>query len=242
MGGVSVGLPGGGAFASSFPVFHVAGGPSAHGCDDGCGSGLLSIYVRKRLCVKPSERRLRLDGGGRFFKNARWLRPQAHKVQISIPGRKKEAAKKQVKKSGAAPVQAKNRDNPKKSACPPAAPVCSFAARPESTAPRSRGKSASATSDVPGAEREKAEGKEESGAPAPSDQPAASTPPAPREVPPHLRKPDVRDPGMRSDGENSRPLFLNASPRRSRRSSTSTPRTPTTATCAPSTPRRSLTT
>lgn len=54
----------------------------------------------------------------------RWLHPQAHKVQISIPGRrkeavkkeaaKKEAAKKQAKKSSAVPGTASKRDGLKK--------------------------------------------------------------------------------------------------------------------------------
>lgn len=68
--------------------------------------------------VSISYGRLQLSVGSnrRVWKvvDAPRLHPQAHKVQISIPGRKKEAAKKPAKKSSAASVPTKNRDNLKK--------------------------------------------------------------------------------------------------------------------------------
>ncbi|XP_056884092.1 G2/mitotic-specific cyclin-B3 isoform X1 [Takifugu flavidus] len=112
-----------------------------------------------------------------------WRRPraQAHKVQISIPGRKKEAVKKPVKKIGAASVPTKNRDNLKKSL-----PV---------------------TSDRPKAERETVDKEEERAASAPGEEPATSAPPAVREVPAHLRKPDI-PPEFDIDSENCDDCYL----------------------------------
>lgn len=53
-------------------------------------------------------------GRGPVVVNTRWLHPQAHKVQISVPGRKKEVVKKQAKKSSVVSVPAKNQGNLKK--------------------------------------------------------------------------------------------------------------------------------
>ncbi|TNM93681.1 hypothetical protein fugu_001857 [Takifugu bimaculatus] len=105
----------------------------------------------------------------------------AHKVQISVPGRKKEAVKKPVKKIGAASVPTKNRDNLKKSL-----PV---------------------TSDRPKAERETVDEEEERAASAPGEEPATSAPPAVREVPAHLRKPDI-PPEFDIDSENCDDCYL----------------------------------
>lgn len=96
--------------APTLPVFLYF---QQHG-DSGVDAGthgfflLLSISCRRLLLFVCSSCRV--------WKvvNAPWLHPQAHKVQISIPGRKKEAVKKPAKKSSTASVPTKNRDNLKK--------------------------------------------------------------------------------------------------------------------------------
>ncbi|XP_060887724.1 G2/mitotic-specific cyclin-B3 [Labrus mixtus] len=94
----------------------------------------------------------------------------AHKVQISLPGRKKNAAKKQAKKTSSASVTTKNQANLKKSS--------------------------SVSSEGTPAEKEKPDAEEEKGeealkdAAAPVEElaAAADAPPAVREVPAHLQK------------------------------------------------------
>ncbi|XP_039678670.1 G2/mitotic-specific cyclin-B3 [Perca fluviatilis] len=97
----------------------------------------------------------------------------AHKVQISLPGRKKEAGKKQVKKTSAPSVSAKNHAN--------------------------LTKSLSVSSDGSPNEKEKAdseEGNEEEvqkAVAAPVEELVAAAHPAAREVPAHLQKQPVRE-------------------------------------------------
>ncbi|XP_023117387.2 G2/mitotic-specific cyclin-B3 [Amphiprion ocellaris] len=86
----------------------------------------------------------------------------AHKVQISIPGRKKEAGKKAVKKTGSTSVSAKNQANLKKSS--------------------------SVSSEETTTERESSDTEEEKVVVAPVEQLEDAVPPAVRQVPAHLQR------------------------------------------------------
>ncbi|TKS93087.1 G2/mitotic-specific cyclin-B3 [Collichthys lucidus] len=89
----------------------------------------------------------------------------AHKVQISIPGRKKETGKRQVKKTSSASVPARNQANLKKS-------------------------SSVSSEGTPAEKEEKGDAEEEAqrDVEAPVEELVAATPPAVREVPAHLQK------------------------------------------------------
>lgn len=129
---------------------------------------------------------------------------QAHKVQLCIPGRKKEAVKKQAKKTTSTSVQAKNQDNLKKWISlfflPLLTPLdfssfthCSvFHFKCLSCC-----RSLSVSSEDTTAEKEKTEEEKEEEAPkdlaaAAEDPAAAAAPPAVREVPAHLQRQAVR--------------------------------------------------
>ncbi|KAL7374480.1 hypothetical protein ABVT39_001530 [Epinephelus coioides] len=94
----------------------------------------------------------------------------AHKVQICLPGRKKEAAKKQVKTTSALSVCANNQANLIKSS----------SVSSEDTLPEKQ------NTDV----EEKEEEVQKNVAP-PVEEAVAATPPAAREVPAHLRKQEI---------------------------------------------------
>ncbi|TDG99486.1 hypothetical protein EPR50_G00195200 [Perca flavescens] len=111
---------------------------------------------------------------------------QAHKVQISLPGRKKEAGKKQVKKTSAPSVSAKNHAN--------------------------LTKSLSVSSDGSPNEKEKTdseEGNEEvqKAVAAPVEELVAAAPPAAREVPAHLQKQPIPE-EFDIDSENSEDCYM----------------------------------
>ncbi|XP_028419979.1 G2/mitotic-specific cyclin-B3 isoform X2 [Perca flavescens] len=110
----------------------------------------------------------------------------AHKVQISLPGRKKEAGKKQVKKTSAPSVSAKNHAN--------------------------LTKSLSVSSDGSPNEKEKTdseEGNEEvqKAVAAPVEELVAAAPPAAREVPAHLQKQPIPE-EFDIDSENSEDCYM----------------------------------
>ncbi|XP_074479316.1 G2/mitotic-specific cyclin-B3 [Sebastes fasciatus] len=108
----------------------------------------------------------------------------AHKVQIILPGRKKEAAKKQGKKTGATSVSAKNHAHLKKSS--------------------------SMSSEGTPAEKDKTNAEEEEvqNAAAPVEElVAAAAPPAAREVPAHLQKQQIPE-EFDIDSENSEDCYL----------------------------------
>ncbi|XP_031159993.1 G2/mitotic-specific cyclin-B3 isoform X2 [Sander lucioperca] len=111
----------------------------------------------------------------------------AHKVQISLPGRKKEAGKKQVKKTSAPSVSAKNNAN--------------------------LTKSLSVSSDGTPDEKEKTdseEGNEEAvqkDVAAPVEGLVAAVPPAAREVPAHLQKQPIPE-EFDIDSENSEDCYM----------------------------------
>ncbi|KAI3376213.1 hypothetical protein L3Q82_016720 [Scortum barcoo] len=105
----------------------------------------------------------------------------AHKVQISLPGRKKDAAKKQVKKTSSTAVSAKNQANLKKSS--------------------------SVSSEGTPTEEEKAEEEEKKDAASPVEELVAAAPPAVREVPAHLRKQEIPA-EFDIDSENSEDCYM----------------------------------
>ncbi|XP_029931429.1 G2/mitotic-specific cyclin-B3 [Myripristis murdjan] len=106
----------------------------------------------------------------------------AHKVQISLPGRKKEPAKKTLKKttSCSALVSAKNQANLQKSSS-----VSSEGTAAEKESPEVESKA--------GGEKEekKKEKEEQKEAAAPVEELEAAAPPAVREVPPHLQRQQI---------------------------------------------------
>ncbi|XP_044040675.1 G2/mitotic-specific cyclin-B3 isoform X3 [Siniperca chuatsi] len=111
----------------------------------------------------------------------------AHKVQISLPGRKKEAAKKQAKKTSSTSVSKKNHANLKKSS--------------------------SVSSEGTPAEKEKADAQEEKeeeaqkDVAAPVEERVAASPPAAREVPAHLQKQQIPE-EFDIDSENSEDCYM----------------------------------
>ncbi|XP_076581627.1 G2/mitotic-specific cyclin-B3 isoform X3 [Chaetodon auriga] len=109
----------------------------------------------------------------------------AHKVQISLPGRKKATAKKQTKKTSSASVPAQNQANLQKS---------SSVSSEETTAKKDK------------AEEEKEEEAQEDVA-APAEELVASAPPAAREVPAHLKKQAIPE-EFDIDSENSEDCYM----------------------------------
>uniref|UniRef100_A0A3P8TAN1 G2/mitotic-specific cyclin-B2 n=1 Tax=Amphiprion percula TaxID=161767 RepID=A0A3P8TAN1_AMPPE len=105
----------------------------------------------------------------------------AHKVQISIPGRKKEAGKKAVKKTGSTLVSAKNQANLKKSS--------------------------SVSSEETTTERESSDTEEEKVVVAPVEQLEDAVPPAVRQVPAHLQR-QLIPKEFDIDSENSEDGYL----------------------------------
>ncbi|GAA6222659.1 G2/mitotic-specific cyclin-B3 [Lates japonicus] len=114
----------------------------------------------------------------------------AHKVQISLPGRKKEPAKKTAKKTTSTSGSAKNQANSKKSS--------------------------SVSSEGTSAEREKTDSEEEKpceedeaqrDAAAPVEQQVAAAPPAAREVPAHLQRQQIPE-EFDIDSENSEDSYM----------------------------------
>ncbi|XP_008293207.1 G2/mitotic-specific cyclin-B3 [Stegastes partitus] len=109
----------------------------------------------------------------------------AHKVQISIPGRKKDAGKKAAKKTGSISVSAKNQANLKKSS--------------------------SVSSEETTTEREKTDTEEEreeqKDVAAPVEQLEDAAPPAAREVPAHLQK-QLIPKEFDIDSENSEDSYM----------------------------------
>ncbi|XP_026208169.1 G2/mitotic-specific cyclin-B3 [Anabas testudineus] len=113
----------------------------------------------------------------------------AHKVQISLPGRKKESAKKTVKKTSSTTVSAKNQANLKKSS--------------------------SVSSEGAPAEKEKSDLEEEkpleveapADVAAPVEELVAATSPAAREVPPHLQRQHIPV-EFDIDSENSEDSYM----------------------------------
>ncbi|XP_070786133.1 G2/mitotic-specific cyclin-B3 [Enoplosus armatus] len=104
----------------------------------------------------------------------------AHKVQISLPGRKKNTAKKQAKKTSSTSVSTTNHANLKKSV----------------------------SSDETPAEREKTDEEEaQKGVAAPVEELVAATPPAAREVPAHLQKQQIPE-EFDIDSENSEDCYM----------------------------------
>ncbi|XP_042368380.1 G2/mitotic-specific cyclin-B3 isoform X2 [Plectropomus leopardus] len=111
----------------------------------------------------------------------------AHKVQICLPGRKKEAVKKQVKKPSAASVSAKNQANLQKSSS-----VSSEEALPEK--------------EKTDAEEEKEEEVQKDEA-APVEELVAAAPSAAREVPAHLQRQKIPE-EFDIDSENSEDCYM----------------------------------
>ncbi|XP_070710828.1 G2/mitotic-specific cyclin-B3 [Pempheris klunzingeri] len=106
----------------------------------------------------------------------------AHKVQISLPGRKKDAAKKQVKKTSSTSVSAKNHVNLKKS---------SSVSSEETTAEREKTGEEEAQKDVA----------------APVKELEAAAPPAALEVPAHLQKQAIPE-EFDIDSESSEDCYM----------------------------------
>lgn len=111
----------------------------------------------------------------------------AHKVQISLPGRKKEAAKKQVKKTSSTSVPLKNQANLKKS---------SSVSSEGTTAEKE-------TIDVEEVKDEEAQ----RDAAAPVEELVAAAPPAVHEVPAHLQKQAIPE-EFDIDSENSEDCYM----------------------------------
>ncbi|KAM9335855.1 G2/mitotic-specific cyclin-B3 [Symphorus nematophorus] len=112
----------------------------------------------------------------------------AHKVQISLPGRKKEAAKKQAKKTSSTSVPAKNQANLKKSS----------SVSSEGT---------TAEKEKTDAEEERKEEEMQKDAAAPVEELEAAAPPAVHEVPEHLQKQTIPE-EFDIDSENSEDCYM----------------------------------
>ncbi|KAM8748026.1 G2/mitotic-specific cyclin-B3 isoform 2-T3 [Acanthopagrus schlegelii] len=113
----------------------------------------------------------------------------AHKVHISLPGRKKDGSKKQAKKTSSTSVPAKNQANLKKSS----------SVSPEGT---------TAEKEKPDAdEEEKEEEEAQKDVAAPVEELAAAAPPAVREVPAHLQK-QVIPKEFDIDSDNSEDCYM----------------------------------
>ncbi|XP_042258377.1 G2/mitotic-specific cyclin-B3 [Thunnus thynnus] len=110
----------------------------------------------------------------------------AHNVHISLPGRKKEPAKKQVKKTSSTAVPAKNQANLKKSS----------SVSSEGT---------TAEKEKTDAEEEKPSEKQEEAAPV--EQLTAAAPPAVREVPAHLQRQPIPE-EFDIDSDNTEDCFM----------------------------------
>ncbi|XP_059211583.1 G2/mitotic-specific cyclin-B3 isoform X2 [Centropristis striata] len=107
----------------------------------------------------------------------------AHKVQISIPGRKKDAAKKQTRKTSATSVSAKSQANVKNSS------------------------TSSEGTPVEKIQPEEEEEEVQKDAAAPVDELAAAAPPAAHQVPAHLQKPHIPE-EFDIDSENSEDCYM----------------------------------
>ncbi|XP_036966937.1 G2/mitotic-specific cyclin-B3 isoform X1 [Acanthopagrus latus] len=114
----------------------------------------------------------------------------AHKVHISLPGRKKDGSKKQAKKTSSTSVPAKNQANLKKSS----------SVSPEGT---------TAEKEKPDADEEEKEEEEEAqkDVAAPVEELAAAAPPAVRQVPAHLQK-QVIPKEFDIDSDNSEDCYM----------------------------------
>ncbi|KAM6908986.1 G2/mitotic-specific cyclin-B3 [Xenentodon cancila] len=112
----------------------------------------------------------------------------AHKVQFSLPGKKKEPGKKAVKKTNSTSVPAKNQANLKKSA----------SVSSEGT---------TAERDKTDTEGEEKEGELQSGIVAPEEEPTGISPGVPRDVPAHLQKQHIPK-EFDIDSENSEDCYM----------------------------------
>lgn len=115
----------------------------------------------------------------------------AHKVQISLPGRKKEQTKKLVKKT-ASTVSTKNQANLKKSSSSSSAGTTTDTDKSEVEELKARKDKAEAASDD---------------AAAPVEELAAAAPPAVRQVPAHVRKQQIPE-EFDIDSENTEDYFM----------------------------------
>nr|XP_046237546.1 G2/mitotic-specific cyclin-B3 isoform X2 [Scatophagus argus] len=112
----------------------------------------------------------------------------AHKVQISLPGRKKDAAKKQAKKTSSTSVSARNQDNLKKS-------LSVSSEGKERTDAEEEGKKQPEEEEV------------QKDVAAPVEELVAAAPPAVCEVPAHLRKQAIPE-QFDIDSENSEDCYM----------------------------------
>uniref|UniRef100_A0A3B4UNB0 G2/mitotic-specific cyclin-B2 n=1 Tax=Seriola dumerili TaxID=41447 RepID=A0A3B4UNB0_SERDU len=113
----------------------------------------------------------------------------AHKVQISLPGRKKESAKTTAKKTSSSSVSAKNQANLKKSSS-----VSSEGTTPE-------------TERADAVEEKPCEEEAQKDAAAPVEELVAVAPPAAREVPAHLQRQQIPE-EFDIDSENSEDSYM----------------------------------
>ncbi|XP_035770766.1 G2/mitotic-specific cyclin-B3 isoform X2 [Neolamprologus brichardi] len=112
----------------------------------------------------------------------------AHKVQISFPGKKKEPGKKTAKKTSSTSVSASNRANLKKSSSVSSEGTISERERTDT-------------------EEEEKEGDTSADVAAPVEEQAAATSPAAREVPAHLRRQEIPK-EFDIDSENSEDCYM----------------------------------
>ncbi|KAM7366500.1 hypothetical protein PAMP_015937 [Pampus punctatissimus] len=125
----------------------------------------------------------------------------AHKVQISLPGRKKEPAKKQVKKTTSVP--AKNQANQKKSSSVSSEGTTTEKESVSSEKATAETEKTDAEQEKPSEEREAAQ----ADVAAPVEELRAAAPPTVREVPAHLQKQPIPE-EFDIDSENTEDCFM----------------------------------